>query len=88
MKRTDDEVTNKNATSDYPGTAVAPTRDPVMNDLADTLANGIKSSADWVREADLDKLKEGVVKQVKEHPGRTLLVALGAGFLLGKALRR
>jgi hypothetical protein len=48
----------------------------------------MKSSADWIRDADLDKLKDGVAKQVKEHPARTLLVALGAGFLLGKALRR
>jgi len=25
---------------------------------------------------------------VKEHPARSLLVALGAGYLIGKALRR
>jgi len=45
-------------------------------------------SADWLRDADIDKLKEGVEKQVKEHPARTLLVALGAGYLIGKAFRR
>jgi hypothetical protein len=48
----------------------------------------MQSSADWIRDADLDKLKSGVEKQVKEHPARSLLVALGAGYLIGKAFRR
>jgi hypothetical protein len=56
--------------------------------VPDTLAAGIQSSAEWLRDADLDKLKHGVEKQVKEHPARSLLVALGAGYLIGKALRR
>jgi len=25
---------------------------------------------------------------VKEHPGRTLLIALGLGYLLGKSMKR
>jgi hypothetical protein len=56
--------------------------------VTDTIASGMQSSADWLRDADLDKLKDGVEKQVKEHPARSLLVALGAGYLIGKALRR
>ena len=48
----------------------------------------VQSSAEWIRDADLDKLKHGVEKQVKEHPARSLLVALGAGYLIGKILRR
>jgi hypothetical protein len=56
--------------------------------VTDTLASGMQSSAEWLRDADLDKLKEGVEKQVKEHPARSLLVALGAGYLIGKARRR
>jgi hypothetical protein len=48
----------------------------------------MQSSADWLRDADLEKIKDGVEKQVKEHPARTLLVALGAGYLIGKAFRR
>jgi len=56
--------------------------------VTDTLASGMQSSAEWLRDADLDKLKSGVEKQVKEHPARSLLVALGAGYLIGKALRR
>ena len=52
------------------------------------LAGGMQASADWLREADIDNLKSGVERQVKEHPGRALAVAVGLGFLLGKALRR
>lgn len=62
--------------------------DPGIAAVTDTLASGMQSSADWLRDADLDRLKEGVEKQVKEHPARALLVALGAGFLIGKVLRR
>lgn len=68
------------------GTALV--NDPGLAAVTDTLASGMRSSADWLRDADLDKLKEGVEKQVKEHPARALLVALGAGFLIGKVLRR
>ena len=70
------------------GSSVAITSDPSIAAVTDTLASGMQSSADWLRDADLDKLKEGVEKQVKDHPARSLLVALGAGYLIGKALRR
>lgn len=70
------------------GSSVAITSDPTIAAVTDTLATGMQSGADWLRDADLDKLKEGVEKQVKEHPARSLLVALGAGYLIGKALRR
>jgi hypothetical protein len=70
------------------GSAVAITNDPSISAVTDTLATGMQSSAEWLRDADLEKLKQGVEKQVKEHPARSLLVALGAGYLIGKALRR
>jgi hypothetical protein len=56
--------------------------------VTDTLATGMQQSAEWLRDADIDKVKAGVEKQVKEHPARSLLIALGAGYLIGKALRR
>ncbi len=62
--------------------------DPALAPVSDTLAAGMQTSADWLRDADLDKIKGDVEKQVKEHPGRSLLVALGAGFLLAKLFRR
>ena len=46
------------------------------------------ATADWLRETDLDSIKTGIERQVKEHPGRTLLVAVGLGYLIGKAVRK
>jgi hypothetical protein len=74
--------------STTPGTSVAVASDSNIDAVTDTLATGMQSSAEWLRDADLDKLKSGVEKQVKEHPARSLLVALGAGYVIGKILRR
>ena len=52
------------------------------------IAGGMQGAAEWLRDADLDGLKTGLEKQVKEHPGRTLAVAVGVGYLLGKAFRK
>ena len=70
------------------GSALAITNDPGISAVTDSLATGMQSSAEWLRDADMEKLKQGVERQVKEHPARSLLVALGAGYLIGKALRR
>ena len=70
------------------GSSVVVANDSGIAAVTDTLASGMQSSADWLRDADLDQLKAGVEKQVKEHPARSLLVALGAGYLIGKAFRR
>jgi hypothetical protein len=70
------------------GASPAISDDSSIAAVTDTLASGMQSSAEWLRDADMDKLKQGVEEQVKEHPARTLLVALGAGYLIGKALRR
>ncbi len=59
-----------------------------MAALGSSVATGMKGTADWLRDADIESMKATVEQQVKEHPGRTLLVALGLGYLLGKAFRR
>src|SRR4051812_30177688 len=51
------------------------------------VASGMEATADWLRDADLDGLRASVETQVKEHPGRTLLIAVGLGYLIGKAFR-
>ena len=68
--------------------SVALANDSSIAAVTDTLASGMQSSAEWLRDADIEKLKSGVEKQVKEHPARSLLIALGAGYLIGKAFRR
>lgn len=79
---------NRTAGASTESGSVALTTDSSITAVTDTLATGMQSSAEWLRDADLDKIKAGVEKQVKEHPARSLLVALGAGYLIGKAFRR
>jgi hypothetical protein len=55
--------------------------------VSDRVAGGMDATAEWLREADLDSLKIGIERQVKEHPGRTLLIAVGLGYLIGRAFR-
>ena len=62
--------------------------DGTVSQVTDRVAGGMQATADWLRDADLDSLREGVERQVKDHPGRTLLIAVGLGYLLGKAFRK
>jgi ElaB/YqjD/DUF883 family membrane-anchored ribosome-binding protein len=55
--------------------------------ISDRVAGGMERSAEWLRDADLDNLKSSVEQQVKEHPARTLLIAAGLGYLIGRAFR-
>jgi len=83
-----DALRQRRASATTGSSVTALVNDPAIAAIGDTIATGMESSADWLRDADLEKLKDGVEKQVKEHPARTLLVALGAGYLLGKVFRR
>jgi hypothetical protein len=56
--------------------------------VTDRVATGMDATAGWLRDADLEGLRTSIETQVKEHPGRTLLIAAGLGYLLGKALRK
>jgi hypothetical protein len=68
--------------------SVALEDDGRMQQVTTRVAGGMEATADWLRDADLDGLRASVEQQVKEHPGRTLLIAAGLGYLLGKALRK
>ena len=61
--------------------------DSKIAQVSDKVAGGMESTAEWLRDADLDSLKAGLENQVKEHPGRTLLIAAGLGYLIGRAFR-
>ena len=74
------------ATAD--GSSVAVAVNDKIAQVADKVAGGMQSTANWVRNADLESVKGDVERQVKEHPARTLLVAVGLGYVLGKAFRR
>ncbi len=59
-----------------------------MERVSGGLASGMHNTAEWLRENDLDSVKQNVEQQVRDHPGRTLLIAAGLGYLIGKAFRR
>jgi hypothetical protein len=65
--------------------ATAGTQDARMAELNNRLAGGMQGAADWLREGDL---RATIETQVREHPGRTLLIALGVGYVLGKTFRK
>jgi uncharacterized protein YjbJ (UPF0337 family) len=84
---------NQNATlagatsSDASGAAGASAglmSDERVANVQDSVARGMSKSADWLRNGDM---KADIEKQVRENPGRTLLIALGVGYVLGKAFR-
>jgi ElaB/YqjD/DUF883 family membrane-anchored ribosome-binding protein len=56
--------------------------------VGEKVAGGMHSTADWLRENDMDSMKRGVEEQVRTNPGRSLLLAAVAGYLIGKVLRR
>ena len=69
------------------GGSAALANDTPVSQAKDTLAKGMQSSADWLRDANFDKIRDGIEQEVKERPTRSLLIALGVGYLLGKAIR-
>lgn len=67
--------------------SVAVPADGRTTQVTTRVAGGMEATADWLRQTDLDSMKLGIERQVKDHPGRTLLVAVGLGYLIGKAFR-
>jgi len=63
---------------------VSTTADDRMATMQDSVARGMNKSADWLRNGDL---KADLERQVRDNPGRSLLIALGLGYVLGKAFR-
>ena len=51
----------------------------------DAVATQLESGALWLRENDITDLKELLGHQLANHPGRTALIALGIGVLIGRA---
>lgn len=70
------------------GVSAISTPDTSTSRVGDRVASGMHSTADWLRQNDLDSMKRGVEEQVRTNPGRALLVAAVAGYLIGKAFRR
>ena len=48
----------------------------------------LHKSAEYVREFDVHKADTQLRNQIRIHPGRSMLIGLGAGVLIGFLLRR
>ena len=66
--------------------AIATTKQRVV-DTSDRVATGMERSADWLRSANVSAFQEGLERQVRNNPGRTLLIAGAIGYLLGRAFK-
>jgi ElaB/YqjD/DUF883 family membrane-anchored ribosome-binding protein len=45
-------------------------------------------TANLIDKVNIEELTQKLEQQVRDHPARTLLMAAGAGFLLGRAARK
>jgi ElaB/YqjD/DUF883 family membrane-anchored ribosome-binding protein len=59
-----------------------------LADVSDHVATRMESTAEWLRAANMASVQRRLEKQVRENPARSLLIAAGVGFLLGRALWR
>jgi ElaB/YqjD/DUF883 family membrane-anchored ribosome-binding protein len=66
--------------------AIATTKQRVM-ETSDRVATGMERSADWLRSANVSSFQQGLERQVRDNPGRTLLIAGAIGYLLGRAFK-
>lgn len=55
--------------------------------VSGAVATGMEKTADWLRTADLDTMRADIEQQVRAKPGRSILVALGLGYVLGRIFR-
>ena len=55
---------------------------------ADKASGWLGNASDYVREINPTQVKSDLQRQVRNNPGRTLLIAGAAGLLLGALLRR
>lgn len=66
--------------------AVSATKQKVAG-AGERIATGMEQTAGWLRGSDMASMQQGLEKQVKENPARTLLIAAGVGYLLGRAFK-
>jgi hypothetical protein len=57
-----------------------------LQNYSDTVATRMERTAGWLRRRDVGDVGENIVQQVQKHPVRSLLIAVGIGYLLGRSL--
>ncbi|MDR0787315.1 MAG: hypothetical protein LBG44_05560 [Gemmatimonadota bacterium] len=54
---------------------------------ASSTAGWLSDASEYLREGDIDTLREDLESQVRQHPIRSIVIAVSAGWLVGKILR-
>jgi len=57
-------------------------------DYANRASSWLDDAADYIRDFEPQKAKADLQRQVRSNPGRSLMVAAGAGLVLGILFRR
>ncbi|MDQ3557454.1 MAG: hypothetical protein M3409_11865, partial [Gemmatimonadota bacterium] len=58
-----------------------------MGSIANGAAGAMESTARYLRDNDVEALRQDLEGQVKENPLQTLLIGVAAGWIVGKILR-
>jgi len=82
--RLDREALKVGANPHGPLTSIA----PEIKKYGHMTAEALERSANYVRDLDLDDVKEKTRVGVQRNPGRAILIAGAAGFILGALLKR
>jgi ElaB/YqjD/DUF883 family membrane-anchored ribosome-binding protein len=98
-----DDISLSHPSSDQQGETASSAVQPRTDSAKETMKRGAESARDameqlqqkasdmtsrLISDIDVDDITQKLEHQVREHPGRTLAMAIGAGFLLGRAIRR
>jgi len=59
-----------------------------VGDLATSAASALERSGSYLKEADLSDVRGDLESLIRRHPVESLLVGVGVGFLVARALRR
>ena len=65
-----------------------PERTGALSAYGTQASKWLDSSADYVRELNIEQVKTDVQNQIRHNPGRTLLIAGAIGMVLGTFFRR
>ena len=79
LRRAADKLTNHSEGTRSPGNTL---------NLGDLTGSWLHGTADYIERIEPEKIPEDITEQVRSHPGKSLLVAGLAGFVLSSILRR
>jgi hypothetical protein len=66
----------------------APDEHSGMGEYGRRASSLLDQSADYIRDFDIQRADADLQRQIRNYPGRSMLIALGAGLLIGMMVRR